>query len=93
MLFIIIKLGFLGIPPLGVEKGIDRRRFFLKLCTLVPPVKQMSTFFGARERLLITPSALCGVEGSIRLLLTKNSTRSFSCSSCQIPQPWLAKGD
>ena len=49
----------------------------------------------------MTPPDHGGVEDSVRLLLTKNPARSFSCPWCQVhdisferfPRPWQTVGD
>ena len=48
-------------------------------------IKNTSYFVWAgREDNQIPPPAQGGAEGSVRLLLTKNPTHSFSCLSCQV---------
>ena len=42
-------------------------------------------FWAGRKNRQITLSAYGGAENSVRLLLTKNTARFFSCPSCQIP--------
>ena len=58
-------------------------------------------FWERREIRRITPSAIGGAEGSVRLLLTENPARSFSCCPrCQVhgiscerfPRPWQTVG-
>ena len=53
-------------------------------------------FWTSRENHRMTLTAHSGEEDSVRLLLTKNPTRSFSCLWCQVhgisfklsPRPW-----
>ena len=65
-----------------------------------PAIKNFFFFWANMEYHKMTPPAHGGAADSVRLLLTKNPSRSFRCPWCQVhgislerlPRPWQTAG-
>ena len=70
----------------------------MQVNTRILRVHRAADFFFSVQNPPLNPPAHGGAEGSVRLLLTRNSACSFSCPRCQVrghgvsfqrfPQPW-----